>query len=146
MDHWDSGDLSFCSRYKRCPSSDLCRQSSASVHILPFLYEPSQPKYEDEILLPLPWLCCGGLCAAPTLPGEGAYSASNLIDLLDVPTSVTQPLANQLLDVLQKNGLTKNFGVVGVHSHVAIAPGQVMFQHGTVARPSRTKRSKPTTT
>ncbi|KAK7031969.1 hypothetical protein R3P38DRAFT_2522507, partial [Favolaschia claudopus] len=61
---------------------------------------------------------------------QGAYSVSNLGGLPDEPTSVTQPLANQLLDVLEKYGLTKNFGVFGVHSHVSLAPGQVMFQHG----------------
>ncbi|KAK6977731.1 hypothetical protein R3P38DRAFT_515639 [Favolaschia claudopus] len=70
------------------------------------------------------------IAADVTIPGEGAYSVSNLGGLPDEPTSVTQPLANQLLDVLEKYGLTKNFGVVGVHSHVSLAPGQVMFQHG----------------
>ncbi|KAF8206869.1 hypothetical protein K438DRAFT_1756212 [Mycena galopus ATCC 62051] len=70
------------------------------------------------------------LSAAVIIPGEGVYSVSNLGNLPDEPTNVTQPLANQLLDVLQNYGLTKNFGVVGVHSHVALAPRQVMFQHG----------------
>ncbi|KAK6984946.1 hypothetical protein R3P38DRAFT_3102347 [Favolaschia claudopus] len=70
------------------------------------------------------------IAAGVKIPGEGAYSVSNLRDLPDEPTSVTQPLANQVLDVLEKYGLTKNFGVVGVHTHVSLAPGQVMFQHG----------------
>ncbi|KAJ7768549.1 hypothetical protein B0H14DRAFT_3591594 [Mycena olivaceomarginata] len=68
--------------------------------------------------------------SAVTIPGEGAYSVSNLGDLPEEPTDFTQPLANKLLDVLEKYGLTRNFGVVGVHSHVELAPGQVMFQHG----------------
>ncbi|KAJ7712025.1 hypothetical protein B0H16DRAFT_1667636 [Mycena metata] len=55
---------------------------------------------------------------------------TNLSDLPDEPTDVTQALANNLLDVMQNYGLIKNFGVVGVHSHVELAPGEVMFQHG----------------
>ncbi|KAJ6513531.1 hypothetical protein DFH09DRAFT_1251504 [Mycena vulgaris] len=71
--------------------------------------------------------------AVATIPGEGAYSASNLSDLPDDPTDVTQALANNLLDILENYRLTKNFGVVGVHSHIDLAPGQVMFQHGNTS-------------
>ncbi|KAJ7038565.1 hypothetical protein C8F04DRAFT_1255843 [Mycena alexandri] len=64
------------------------------------------------------------------VPGEEPYSASNLSVLPDEPTDVTQALANNLLGVMQNYGLIKNFGVVGAHSHVELAPGEVMFQHG----------------
>ncbi|KAJ7080933.1 hypothetical protein B0H15DRAFT_924299 [Mycena belliarum] len=70
------------------------------------------------------------LSGAVTIPGEGAYAISNLVDLPEQPTDVSQALANKLLDVLENYGLTKNFGVVAVHSHTDLAPGQVMFQHG----------------
>jgi hypothetical protein len=49
---------------------------------------------------------------------QGTYSVSNLADLPDEPTSVTQSLANQLLDVLQNYGLTK----VGEIHHLKIYP------------------------
>ncbi|KAJ6503639.1 hypothetical protein C8R45DRAFT_1209303 [Mycena sanguinolenta] len=65
------------------------------------------------------------------IPGEvGAYSTSNLSDLPEKPTNVSQSLANNLLDVLENYGLTKNFGVVAVHNHVNLAAGEIMFQHG----------------
>jgi hypothetical protein len=38
---------------------------------------------------------------------QGAYSVSNLGDLPEEPTDFTQPLANKLLDVLEKYGLTR---------------------------------------
>ncbi|OBZ74797.1 hypothetical protein A0H81_05243 [Grifola frondosa] len=66
----------------------------------------------------------------PTIPDEGAYSVKNLEGLSDKPTDLTKPVAVQLLDVLEKYGLTDAFGVVGVHSHVQLANGQVMFQTG----------------
>ncbi|KAJ6474130.1 hypothetical protein C8R45DRAFT_1011008 [Mycena sanguinolenta] len=68
--------------------------------------------------------------AAVKIPGEGAYSTSNLADLPEEPTNVSHSLANNLLDVLENYGLTKNFGVVAVHNHINLAAGEIMFQHG----------------
>ncbi|KAF7345995.1 hypothetical protein MVEN_01622100 [Mycena venus] len=87
--------------------------------------------------------------AVKPIPGEGVYSATNLADLPHDPVNFTRPLANKLLDVLEKHRLTKvrcsgssisilsqsnvpywSFGGVGLHSHVSLGPGQVLAQHG----------------
>ncbi|KAJ7659044.1 hypothetical protein DFH06DRAFT_1089840 [Mycena polygramma] len=95
-------------------------------------------------------LTAASVSVAVTIPGEvasfcvllvhisddqyqGAYSTSNLSDLPAQPKEVGQALANPLLDVLQHYGLTDNFGVVAVHNHVDLAPGQIMFQHGNAS-------------
>ncbi|KAJ7777642.1 hypothetical protein DFH07DRAFT_951293 [Mycena maculata] len=60
---------------------------------------------------------CGGY---QSNSGRGVYSANNLADLPHQPVDFTRLLANRLLDVLEKYSLAKNFGVVGLHSHVSL--------------------------
>ncbi|EIN04955.1 hypothetical protein PUNSTDRAFT_146229 [Punctularia strigosozonata HHB-11173 SS5] len=66
----------------------------------------------------------------PIVPHEGAYSVNNLDGLTAEPTDLTTEIATQLLDILEKYDLTSAFGVVGVHNHMTLAPGQVAFQTG----------------
>ncbi|KAJ7254182.1 hypothetical protein C8J57DRAFT_1518809 [Mycena rebaudengoi] len=72
------------------------------------------------------------------VPEEGAYSTSNLVGLPEKPeTAVDKALATKLLDILENYGLTNNFGVVAIHSHMSLAEGQVIFQHGNASSVSQ---------
>ncbi|KAJ7919687.1 hypothetical protein B0H13DRAFT_2428719 [Mycena leptocephala] len=75
-------------------------------------------------------LAIASVSAKVSVPGEVAYSVSNVVDLPEKPQNVDQELATKLLDVLENYGLTKNFGVVAVHNHMVLADGQVVFQRG----------------
>ncbi|KAJ7272114.1 hypothetical protein C8J57DRAFT_1506962 [Mycena rebaudengoi] len=52
-------------------------------------------------------------------------------------TAVDKALATKLLDILENYGLTNNFGVVAVHSHMSLAEGEVIFQHGNASSVSQ---------